>query len=524
MGRIGHFVSARIIVKLRYLLSILLFWVCCTPVNVNNPGIPYSKAWWETNLLRCVLGELEACVPGPRIIGSFSTAYVSGNSGAVTGSTLNWSSDSDGSYSVLAGSTSCSDGTSLYSGTITAFAANTSNISASSLSVGANYIRVCVTDSEDDTGSAIFRIDRDDTAPSVTTSPSEGAYNSAQSVSLTCTDDAVGCDKIAFVTDTSTPDIDGPTGTINVGTQYSTPINVSANTATDFKFQARDKAGNVSTVSSASIVVDTVAPSVYSTNPSNSATGISPSPGAITLNFGEPMDTGTTMSMTTEVNNGTGWVTIPNSGTVYDWQDSQTLVITVSWIYFPENSQIRWTIPNTALRDIAGNTMSQQGTFTTGSRTTSAGSQTYTGPTAHGTYTSDIVTSDSSTGLNWKTCWEGKTASDCSGGALLNYTWENALNACAYLNTLHGSGIGYYARQNWRLPNITELYSLKEGSSAPYINSTAFPNPIQYATWTSTPSVIHTPNDAWGQTVVFAYGTIGEYDKTFGYEVLCVSD
>lgn len=512
--------------RARFLVFLVGFGMLCKPIDVHNPGILYSDAWWETTFVRCILGELDVCLPGPAISGSLTAKFVSNNSGAVNSSDLTWRSDTDGTYDVRIDAGSCTSGSSLITGTATANTDNLASVNASFLPFGTSYIRVCVTDPiENITGSGIFKIVRDDTYPTVSTNPVAGTYNSSRNVSIICSDTGgAGCDKISYVTDTSTPDIDGATGTITVGTQYSSPMNVAANTSTAFKFVARDKSGNVSTVYTSTVTTDTQTPTSTSINPSNGAAGIPISPGSITVQFAEPMDTTLTMSMTTEINDGTNWVAAYNSYTTFDWADSQTLVITISWVYFPESSSIRWTIPSSSLKDLAGNSMTQTGIFSTGIGASPSGTQTYTGPTQNPTYTADYTTYDSSTGLTWKTCWEGISGATCGSGTRTEMPWYQAIDGCAYLNSIHGTGIGYAQRQNWRLPTADELYSLVEGSSNPYINTTAFPNPVATATWTASRGVTNTPYPQFARTIVFAYGIYNEFDKTISYAVHCVSD
>ncbi|TGL60767.1 DUF1566 domain-containing protein [Leptospira sarikeiensis] len=512
--------------RARFILLILGFGMLCKPVDTHNPGILYSNEWWETTFVRCITGELEACVPGPKITGALVSKYISNSSGAINITSLNWTSDSTGTYTVLTGSTNCSNGTVLDSGAVTAGVNNLLTIDAMDIPIGNTYLRICVIDDEDgDLGSGIFNIIRDDTAPSVDTNPINGIYNSSKNVSIVCSDTGgAGCSKIAYVTDSSTPDIQGDTGTINVGTQYTSPINVAANTSTTFKFVARDKSGNVSTVYTSTVATDTQTPTSTSINPSNGAAGIPVSPGSITIQFAEPMDTSLTMSMTTEINDGTNWVAAYNSYTMFDWADPQTLVITISWVYFPESSSIRWTIPSSSLKDLAGNSMTQTGIFSTGIGSTPSGTQTYTGPTQNPTYTADYTTYDSSTGLTWKTCWEGISGATCGAGTRTEMPWYQAIDGCAYLNSIHGTGIGYAQRQNWRLPTADELFSLVEGSSNPFINTTAFPNPVATATWTASRGVTNTPYPQFARTIVFAYGIYNEFDKTISYAVHCVSD
>lgn len=79
-----------------------------------------------------------------------------------------------------------------------------------------------------------------DTTPPVTTaSPAGETYNTAQTVTLACTDGAgSGCDKIYYTTDGTTPTTSSPV--------YSAAIAIAATTT--LKFFAKDLAGNTETV------------------------------------------------------------------------------------------------------------------------------------------------------------------------------------------------------------------------------------------------------------------------------------
>ncbi|HEX8699219.1 MAG TPA: chitobiase/beta-hexosaminidase C-terminal domain-containing protein, partial [Myxococcaceae bacterium] len=93
----------------------------------------------------------------------------------------------------------------------------------------------------------------DTTPPTETANPTGGTYNSAQSVTLACSDGTgSGCASIRYTTDGSTP-----TAT---SAQYSAAITVSANTT--LKFIGIDNAGNTSAVVTETYVIDTVAPTV----------------------------------------------------------------------------------------------------------------------------------------------------------------------------------------------------------------------------------------------------------------------
>jgi len=89
----------------------------------------------------------------------------------------------------------------------------------------------------------------DNTIPPITTAdPPGGLYNSAQSVTLTCTDmSGFGCNKICYTTDGTTPTTSSPV--------YSSPINISVTTT--LKFFARDLAGNSEAVKSEKYTIST---------------------------------------------------------------------------------------------------------------------------------------------------------------------------------------------------------------------------------------------------------------------------
>jgi hypothetical protein len=91
----------------------------------------------------------------------------------------------------------------------------------------------------------------DTTAPTTTAAPPGGTYNSAQSVTLTCTDTGdSGCDKIYYTTNGTTPTTSSPV--------YSSPVNISATTT--LKFFAKDLAGNSEAVKTQTYTMDTTLP------------------------------------------------------------------------------------------------------------------------------------------------------------------------------------------------------------------------------------------------------------------------
>lgn len=109
--------------------------------------------------------------------------------------------------------------------------------------------------------------------------------------------------------------------------------------------------------------------------------------------------------------------------------------------------------------------------------------------TVHG----DGTVTDNKTGLMWKQCEEGLSGADCATGTAQSLTWQAALQRPA---TLNASG-GFAGYQDWRLPNLNELESLREVScSNPSINTTVFPGVIASNVWSSSP-VARYSSDAW---------------------------
>ncbi len=164
-------------------------------------------------------------------------------------------------------------------------------------------------------------------------------------------------------------------------------------------------------------------------------------------------------------------------------------------------------------------------------------------PTVGGAANCQPFSVDSVTSLVWKTCSEGQTYWDVGDkcyNAGTDFTWGNAVNACAAMNTANG-GQGYGGRRDWRLPTIQELESLvdygarstfnlaqsephaaaPEGpaihgyaqSSAPFLWEGPFPNtPVSKGYWTATGvSAIASGQTYYGDAYVveFKKGSMG---------------
>ncbi|KAB2930711.1 MAG: DUF1566 domain-containing protein [Leptonema illini] len=327
--------------------------------------------------------------------------------------------------------------------------------------------------------------------------------------------------------------------------------------------------GSATTDITVSVNADSAAPAVISSTPANAATAVAPQDGTITIVFNDQMNTSLTPSLTTEAYNGSSYVSIPNTGTTFTWSaDKKTLTINISWIWFPENTQLRWTLAAANLKDNSGNaiTAAVQRVFTTTSRNTyfpiadtgqtfcyngstiipcgdssfpnqdgdfsnTPNKRSFTGPMPHPVYANDYTTTDNVTGFTWKTCSQGQLMGgslDCKGSGTnspygaTTYTWYNAINACADLNIQNG-GAGYAGRTHWRLPTLSELESLPDygTSNTAKIDNTGFPGAVTSYYW-STSTAVHNQSNAWFVHFSDGYAMHG-HSKSTSFFVRCVS-
>jgi hypothetical protein len=103
-----------------------------------------------------------------------------------------------------------------------------------------------------------YTIVLDTTPPTTSASPLGGAYNTAQSVILSCSDGTgSGCDKIYYTIDGTTPTTSSPV--------YSSAVNITITTT--LKYFARDLAGNSETVKTQIYTIDTIAPTTAASPP-----------------------------------------------------------------------------------------------------------------------------------------------------------------------------------------------------------------------------------------------------------------
>jgi len=128
-------------------------------------------------------------------------------------------------------------------------------------------------------------------------------------------------------------------------------------------------------------------------------------------------------------------------------------------------------------------------------------------PTSDFTLNPDGTATHHQTGLIWDRCAFGQTGADCSGGAVGALAWKVALQSVAAENSN-----SYKGHNDWRMPNIKELLSIRElRCFNPHINTTVFPNAPNANYWTST-VLAHGATSAW---VVESPGFTNSASKEF---------
>lgn len=201
---------------------------------------------------------------GPQVsIVSSGSTYVSANGGAINTTQFVWKSTKAGTYSIRKGATNCSTGTVINSGSVIANTNQSSGTltASSDLLIGSNIYRICVV-SSGVTGAITQSFVRDDTAPTVSVTPSSGSYGNIQNITLNCGDvGGAGCFRMAYTTNGTTPAFDS-TCAITNGLLYSSAVVTPDASITTLKFKSCDSAGNVSVLYTESYIVDSILPSI----------------------------------------------------------------------------------------------------------------------------------------------------------------------------------------------------------------------------------------------------------------------
>ncbi|TGK22068.1 DUF1566 domain-containing protein [Leptospira stimsonii] len=371
---------------------------------------------------------------------------------ATTASTIKWKSDIAGTFTFRRNSSYCSDGTPLFSGTVSANVLKTSGVLSTALPADGNYtIRICVTSSlTGNVGYTTFPISKDSVIPTISISPA--------------------------------------------GNNLNLPVNQRY----------------------------------------------------FTFTFNEDMDTSATLSpsifMYTDASFA-GSTSFGLKGTTGQWLDARTYRLDIQ-SKLPELSFFQLTV--SGFKDFAGNVPASssflfgtgvdstpQKVADTGQTDCSDSNGDPTGCTGSGqdgeivsassgltlpfamnvSYPSDIVSVDTITGRVWKTCiegfsWNGTTCiqvcpqdTKWDGTSCLSstgYPYKNQISTyeCNALNSAN-SGNGYAGKKTWRVPYLSEYYSIlnyggNAGNNAiPEANFPGLPrnNYQRYWTGTSTLSI-----------------------------------
>jgi large repetitive protein len=144
----------------------------------------------------------------------------------------------------------------------------------------------------------------DATAPTTTAMPGGGIYLSGQNITLTCSDDTgLGCDKIYYTTDGTTPNTSSSI--------YSTPIQVSDTT---LKFFATDLGGHAEAVKTEIYSVDTVLPT-----------------GTITINSGAAYTTSPNVTLTLSCSDTNGCSQMQSSNDNFTYSSPEAYSTTKAW-------------------------------------------------------------------------------------------------------------------------------------------------------------------------------------------------
>lgn len=364
-------------------------------------------------------------------------------------------------------------------------------------------------------------------------SPAAGSFTSDQSISISA--NASGA-TIHYTTDGSDP-------TTN-SSVYSNPISVSGDgTSLTIKAMAVQSGMNNSPVVSGTYTISYSSSTATSTSASGSvpgaptglsATGASTTvtlswssvSGATSYNLYRGTSTGVTTSTGTKIagvtssytdtglTNGTHYYYIVTAVNATGEGTASSEASAMPYLSYVPLKTLQTTCWNASGTVISCSGTGHDGEYQAGRVIN------FTGPTQHATYTSDYTTTDSGTGLVWKSCIEGKSGSDCSTGSTTTADLTTATSSCTALNSSN-SGAGYAGRTNWRIPTIEEFETIINYSTVvPSSFATYFPATPQTVYWSSTDYGADTTKAYYAN---YYHGFVGPDTKTNLKAIRCVS-
>jgi hypothetical protein len=479
--------------------------------------------------------------------------YISNNVGAINSKDISWSSNRDGTYSIKVGGSDCNTGGVILStGSVSVNTNNTYTLNASFLSVGANTIRFCVTDSTAAfIGSNTTTITRDDTTPIVGNSGTivlggTSAYLNLNWTKATDTFTAQASLQYKVVKSLSN-NVDTVANAEANGTivqDWTLDINntsatgLTGNTLYYFNVLVKDGAGNkgVYAIKSQLTTFYTIGGTVTGLTANglvlqnNGGDNISISNGSISFVFTTHVIIGSTYSITVStqptglgctVTNGSG---IANSNitnvSIICWT---SIPVTYDWGTFTDNFNGTVRFDGVA-GTFGGNAYPAQTlTFMKCSQGQTWNSLTNNCGGTVGTWQFCTTPDDN--------CNGGVTTNELGVGGFLSGSSSGAYDQC--------NGIGIYAgKTEWRVPTKNELktlihctnkmmpydypfapFSCESGNySSPTVN-TLFPNNGIYY-WSST-TYVGQAYSAW--EIGFGNAGVAYISKTNTYSVRCVS-
>ncbi|HBS04887.1 MAG TPA: hypothetical protein DEA96_07985 [Leptospiraceae bacterium] len=247
-----------------------------SPYNVQITDSPINQECTVSSGAGVMLANITTvfveCTDTAVTIDSIQRPYLSSQGGAHNISTFDWTPEYTENFEIRIGA-DCSTGAlstwTNNSGTTTTSVQQTSGINQTDLVPGPNTIHVCILDGSSNViDSNSFTIVRDDVSPTVTLSVTTGTFASAQSVSVSCTDPASGCNATVYtIQDVALPGAANPAdpavttdGTPTTGVLYAGPLNAADLRNTQIEVLAIDRAGNRSALAIGNYTVDATLP------------------------------------------------------------------------------------------------------------------------------------------------------------------------------------------------------------------------------------------------------------------------